>query len=81
MDCPVSDQFGMWEVVCPDGDVRHYPYHNRGDAEAHADRASDPSWFARRGCRLAPKPAPLEASRPPCPGGRHEARPVLEGLS
>jgi hypothetical protein len=22
-----------WEIVCPDGRVRDYPYHNKGDAE------------------------------------------------
>jgi len=66
-----------WEVVCPDGVKRHYPYHNLGDARAHAKRASDPKWFAMRGCRLAPKPSKLELSLPKCPGGRHEAKPIL----
>ena len=67
-----------WEVVCPDGRVRHWPYHNLDDAEAHAERASDLRWIARRGsCRLAPDMDELEASQPPCPGGRHETRPML----
>ncbi len=60
-----------WEVICPDGLSRHYPYHNYGDAESHTRRASDPGWFARRGCRLAPKASARELSMPPCPGGRH----------
>lgn len=65
-----------YEVVCPDGLIRHYPYHNRGDAEAHARKASDPKWFAKRGCRLAPNPAKLELSMPPCSGGHHEIIPI-----
>jgi hypothetical protein len=60
-----------WEVVCPDGEMRHYPYHNLGDAESHARFASDPKWFAKRRCRLAPKPSSKEVSMSPCPGGRH----------
>lgn len=66
-----------WEVICPDGIRRHYPYHNEDDAKDHADLASDASWFAKRGCRLAPKPSPLELSKPPCPGGHHEARAMM----
>ena len=66
-----------WEVVCPDGLKRHNPYHNLGDARSHAEHASDPSWFQKRGCRLAPKPAKLELSQPKCPGGRHVVKPIL----
>lgn len=51
-----------WQVVCPDGLKRHFPYHNLGDAESHARFASDPKWVAKRGsCRLAPKPSKLHA--------------------
>lgn len=64
----------MLVVVCPDGLVRHLPYHNLGDAESHARRASDPEWFAKRGCRLAPKPSILENAMTPCPGGKHDVR-------
>lgn len=66
-----------WEVVCPDGVKRHYPYHNLGDAKSHARLASDPTRFANRGCRLAPKPSKLELALPKCPGGRHEVKPIL----
>jgi hypothetical protein len=57
-----------WEVVCPDGRVRHYPFHNEDDAQAAADRA------ALRGCRPSPDPSDLVTSQPPCPNGSHEVR-------
>jgi hypothetical protein len=66
-----------WEVVCPDGRVRHFPYHNLGDAKSHARHASDADWFAKRGCRLAPKPSRLERSQPACCGGRHTVRALV----
>lgn len=66
-----------WEVVCPDGLVRFLPYHNLGDAQAHASKASRPDWFAKRGCRIAPKPGSLERSSPPCAGGTHGVRPII----
>lgn len=68
-----------WEVVCPDGLVRHFPYHNLEDADAHATKASDPAWFAKRRCRLAPKPSDFEMRKPPCPGGAHHVRPIVLG--
>lgn len=64
----------IWVVVCPDGLVRHLPYSHLDDAESHAKRASDPAWFAKRGCRLAPKPTILETAVSPCPGGKHDVR-------
>ena len=66
-----------WEVVCPDGRVRHLPYHNLGDARSHARFASRPDWFAKRGCRLASRPGELERAQPPCPGGEHSVRAVV----
>lgn len=66
-----------YEIVCPDGRVRHYPYHNKGDALSTARTVSDPAWHGERGaCRIAPNPSPLEESQPPCPGGKHTVRPV-----
>lgn len=59
-----------WEIVCPDGRVRDYPYHNHDDAEDMAHHMS-----ARR-CRLYPKPSPIELSQPPCPEGLHTIRPI-----
>lgn len=46
-----------WEVVCPDGRVRHLPYHNLGDAQSHARFASRFSLVR-------------EARMPPCPEAR-----------
>lgn len=66
-----------YEVVCPDGRVRTYPYHNQGDAESHVKIVNDPAWFAERACRLAPNPSKYELSKGPCPGGQHVARPIL----
>lgn len=59
-----------YEVVCPDGRVRDYPYHNLGDAESTARLAT------KRQCRLYPEPSPLELSQPPCPEGEHVVRVV-----
>lgn len=66
-----------WRVVCPDGLYRHNPYHNEGDAIGHAQLASDPAWFAERGCRLAPKPTQRQQAMSPCSGGRHAVEPML----
>lgn len=54
-----------WVIVCPDARVRHYPYHNEGDARVDADLCE------RNGCQFYPTPNPMEASSPPCPGGAH----------
>jgi hypothetical protein len=67
----------IWNVVCPDGLIRHNPYHNLRDAESHARFASDPKWFSKHGCRLAPKPGRQELLLPPCCGGKHEAIAVV----
>ena len=63
---------GGWEVVCPDGRVRHYPFHNHGDAESTAQLAT------QRRCRLWPEPSDLETSQLPCPEGKHEVRLVAD---
>lgn len=44
-----------------------------------AMRASrrDLNWFAKRGCRLAPKAGQLERSQPLCSGGEHAVRPIV----
>lgn len=60
-----------WEIVCPDGRVRHYPFHNFGDAEAMALR------FSERRCQLFKEPSPLELRHPPCPEGKHEVHPMV----
>ncbi len=59
-----------WEVICPDGRVRHYPYLSREQAEAEA-------WRFDHACRsTGSRPTALETSQPPCPGGHHVARPA-----
>lgn len=62
-----------YEIVCPDGVVRHYPYHNKGDADCDAGLYSP----ARHGCGLrkydALKP---DDPRGLCPQGDHAVRPV-----
>ena len=58
------------EIVCPDGRVRHYPYHNKGDADADAKHAST------KGCSFFKNKSRLETSQPPCPSGKHKTRPV-----
>ena len=57
------------EVVCPDGKVRHFPYHNQGDA------LCDARTYSRKGCRAwGGEPSPLEEQLPPCPEGGHTVR-------
>jgi hypothetical protein len=70
-----------YEVVCPDGRVRHMPYHNLGDAESTARVASryavgELAHDVRAGCRCWPEPSRLELSHPPCDGGPHTVRPI-----
>ena len=64
---PMSLAVG-WEVVCPDGVVRHYPYHNEGDARCDAEV------LTRRGCSPDPLPGPGGIPHPPCSGGAHTYR-------
>lgn len=64
----MADRHAGWEVVCPDGIVRHYPYHNKDDAEAEA------RYFTDTKCQRFKKKSPLEKQHPPCPGGEHTVR-------
>lgn len=57
-----------WEVVCPDGYVRHHPFHNEDDAHAMAVRATSKRCRGARTLALA--------IEPPCPGGLHTVRVV-----
>ena len=59
-----------YEVVCPDGRIRHMPYHNEGDARC------DASVNTERGHRYSPGNPP-EWYDPPCPGGKHVVRPIV----
>lgn len=65
-----------YEVVCPDGLVRHEPYVAETSAAEHAELAAFPPRFARRRCRLGPIAGALERSLPPCSGGAHTVRAV-----
>lgn len=60
-----------WEIVCPDGKARHYPYTNFDDAESDA-RLAERKW-----CQFYKYPGALEREHGPCPGGKHEVRPVV----
>ena len=56
-----------WTVRCPDGKLRHYPYHNEGDARFDAKHISgekEKCWkFTDREDKS-------------CPGGEHTVEPV-----
>lgn len=53
-----------YEVVCPDGHVRHYPYTNEGDADCDAEI------FSKK-CQSYEEKNDLEKKFPPCQGGEH----------
>lgn len=57
-----------FEIVCPDGLVRHFAYLHREDAEADAKLASE------RSCRFYPTRSSLEERHGDCPGGEHSVR-------
>lgn len=52
-----------WEVVCPDGKTRHFPYANKDDAVCDAE-AFDEECHRYKG----------DADQR-CPGGKHAVRP------
>lgn len=57
-----------FEIVCPDGRVRHFPYMHEGDAEADAKHATE------KNCRFYDKKSSLEEQHGDCPGGVHSVR-------
>lgn len=57
-----------FEIVCPDGFVRHYPYADEGDAQSDARHASE------RSCQFYDKPSRLEEAFGKCRGGTHRVR-------
>jgi hypothetical protein len=59
-----------WEVTCPDGRVRHWPYVSRSDAETACLA------FSAGACRAHTRPSALETGQPRCPGGRHTVGPT-----
>ncbi len=59
-----------WEVICPDGCVRHWPYVDRDGAETEA------RIFSAGACGSYRKATALETNLPRCPGGSHSVRPT-----
>jgi len=59
-----------WEIVCPDGRVRRYPFHNLDDAEDAAEHCAER-------CDPFKVPSELMTSQPPCPHGTHTVRPIV----
>ena len=57
-----------WQILCPDGKERHYPYINQGDAEC------DAALYSERGCRSDPD---MIVRHGPCPEGRHVLAPAV----
>lgn len=53
-----------WQIVCPDGHVRHHAYVNKGDA------LFDAKIFDQR-CRRFAVPNEFEYGLPPCEGKPH----------
>lgn len=62
-----------FEIVCPDGLVRHFPYAHRADAESDAAHATS------KGCRFFEKPNRLEQAFGECPAGSHTVREREDG--
>ena len=58
-----------YEIVCPDGQTRHYPYHNLGDAECDAGS------YTARGCARWKKG--VRSLIAECPQGEHTVRPIM----
>jgi hypothetical protein len=57
-----------YEIVCPDGQTRHYPYTNEGDALCDAES------YDRRGCATWKNGERVLLTD--CPGGIHTVRPT-----
>jgi len=64
-----------WEIVCPDGRIRHLPYSNQQDAEFDAAICDE------RDCRLYEAQGPLQKGVPACPGAPHRVRPAASAHS
>jgi len=58
-----------WRIVCPDGRVRHAPYHNEGDARCDARHDT------KHGHKFY-EDNPPEWYDPSCSGGAHTVEPV-----
>ena len=56
-----------WTIKCPDGKLRHPPFHNEGDADCDAGVHTD---------RNVPCPDPATALPSDCPAGKHTVEPV-----
>lgn len=58
-----------YEVICPDGKARHYPYFNEGDANFEAEH------IIKNGCSSLNDP--VRTIKTVCPGGTHTVRPLV----
>jgi hypothetical protein len=65
---PSDAMTSSWQIVCPDGRVRHYPYRNRDDALADAHVCD------HRGCQFYAEQNELETGAPPCTGAPHRVQ-------
>lgn len=64
----------MFEIRCPDGCVRHFPYHNGGDVTHDAHLVNTEGCWCLAGRYGAPND--LEKKLPRCEGGVHVVRKV-----
>lgn len=62
----------LFEIVCPDGLVRRYPYHNRDDAHSDARRVNSIGCWRLGGAYQTPNK--LEQRLPRCAGEPHTVR-------
>lgn len=70
-----------YEVVCPDGRCRHYPYRNKGDAVCDARMLTSGRDADIFNCILGRGARPEWLTYPPCPGGKHTIRAVTFNCS
>jgi len=64
--------FSGYEIVCPDGHVRRYPYTNDATAVSDARHVTENGCW-RMGSTFA-EPNEIETRLPSCPGGEHTVR-------
>lgn len=74
------DEHG-YEVVCPDGRCRHYPYRNKGDAVCDARMLTKGEHADKFNCVPRRRARPDWLTYPPCPGGKHTIRAVVFNCS
>lgn len=58
-----------YEIICPDGKTRHYPYFSEGDAKFDAGQ------ITKEGCFSVVHP--YGTVKAGCPEGEHTVRPLV----